>query len=467
VDLLSITPADIHGNVVCIVVVVAFSKFVWLYPAADYQATTLALGLFKFFCNYGLYDEIWSDPGSNLTSDVVAQLNRWFGIRHRFSLVDRHESNGVEGSNKQILRHLRALVMDERVISRWSEDSILPLIQYILNSEIQSEASDQHTPFELMFGSDSATYNILPSIFLSDSDSQHKFLSQLNENLRLLTAISRDYQRVLVAERENKGVQNFYQPGDLILALRSEEGVRPNKLAAKWTGPHKVVAQYKNDVEAKHVVDGRISKFHVDRVKIFAGTVEEAFKVAQHDKDQYEIEEILAYRGDPFQRSSMQFEVKFADQEILWISWSQDLFQAVQYGEYVESVPALMPLLYTAAVGKSNVAKLNKMPITEVTAGEKVFVDLRSWGELWYDAQTYLPDMYHTQYLVEGEYVAFTEKKCKANLVCSLVSTAPYLVDHYFVKAYGSIKQFPSEKAVLVDASFLKRYPQLAKQLDE
>ena len=67
----------------------------------------MALALFQFFSTYGVFEELISDPGSDLTSEVVKHLTDWYGIRHVFSLVDRHESNGVEGTNKSILRHLQ------------------------------------------------------------------------------------------------------------------------------------------------------------------------------------------------------------------------------------------------------------------------------------------------------------------------------------------------------------------------
>ena len=46
-----------------------------------------------------MYDELWSDPGSDLMAEVVQKLSEWMGIKRVISLVDRHESNGVEGSN--------------------------------------------------------------------------------------------------------------------------------------------------------------------------------------------------------------------------------------------------------------------------------------------------------------------------------------------------------------------------------
>ena len=91
----------------------------WATPAKEYTAHTVAVALFTFFCTFGMYDELWSDPGSDLMAEVVQKLSEWMGIKRVISLVDRHESNGVEGSNKQILRHLWTLVHDLRVPTRW------------------------------------------------------------------------------------------------------------------------------------------------------------------------------------------------------------------------------------------------------------------------------------------------------------------------------------------------------------
>jgi len=71
--------------------------------------------LFQYFCTFGMFDELWSDPGANFMSEVVSKLSEWMGVCRVISLVDRHESNGVEGTNKQIIRHIRTLVNDLRI----------------------------------------------------------------------------------------------------------------------------------------------------------------------------------------------------------------------------------------------------------------------------------------------------------------------------------------------------------------
>ena len=139
-----------------------YSHFPQAHPAKDYSAETLAKVLFKHFCTFGMFDEVVSDPGSALMSEAIAQLNKWLGIRHKVSLVGRHESNGCEGSIKQFLRHLSTLVMDERLVKQWSDDSVFPLINFALASYPTSEAGG-YTPFQLKYGTEDAQYFKLPA----------------------------------------------------------------------------------------------------------------------------------------------------------------------------------------------------------------------------------------------------------------------------------------------------------------
>ena len=140
--------------------------------------------LFKFFSTYGVYEEHISDPGSDLTSDVVRQLTEWYCIRHVFSLV------GVEGTNKSTLRHLRALIADERVKDHWSDPTIIGLVQYILNSQVSHETGV--VPFHAYFGTEDSTYLQLPEA-TSPSQTTQEFVRLLDNNLRNLCEVSHYY----------------------------------------------------------------------------------------------------------------------------------------------------------------------------------------------------------------------------------------------------------------------------------
>ena len=85
---------DVIVNLYLDVIVNHFTKYVKLYPKPEKTAVSTALTLFQYFCAYGICDVIMTDPGSDLKSELIAHLIRYFGMDHRISLVDRHESNG-------------------------------------------------------------------------------------------------------------------------------------------------------------------------------------------------------------------------------------------------------------------------------------------------------------------------------------------------------------------------------------
>ena len=467
VDTLTVTPMDKHGNCVVKVISNHFTKLVALYPAAANTALNTAVALFQYCCTYGLFDCLMSDPGSEFDNEVIKHLTQWFGIRHVFSLVDRHESNGVEGTNKQVLRHLKALVMDERIKDEWSSPTVLPWVQFIINSNQNSETGI--VPFHAHFGSADATYFRMPEA--GDSMQRaHAYIQLLDNNLRVLLDISKRHQTEIVARRAAKSVtsdkQNKFQPGDLVLFQLNPDNPLPTKLTPKFQGPYEVIEQHKNDVRCRHIILGDVREFHVTRLKLFTGSREDAVRVAMVDNDQYTIVRFKAYRGDPLVRTTMEFEVQFADGSLVWLPWSKDLFDAVQYEEFCRSSPELTPLLYSAKDAADKIKQVNKTAITEVKPGDIVFVDLRSYGATWYSSLP-LPDRDHTRYLLEYRYGDFKNKaRTRIEVRCPLFKET-WVVNHDFVRRYGAFREMePADedsKIVVIDEEMLAKYPMLLR----
>ena len=68
-------------------------------------------------------------------------------------------------------------------------------------------------------------------------------------------------------------------------------------------------------------------EYHVERLKPFFGTGTEAVELAQRDNDQFDVERILAYRGDPETRTTMEFNVLFRSGDVVWLlPYSQVIF---------------------------------------------------------------------------------------------------------------------------------------------
>ena len=250
-------------------IVVILTKLVFLYPAQQSDAVTVATAIFLFCCYYGLFDALITDPGSEFDNEVVQHLNSWFGINHRFSLVDRHASNGVEATNREVQRYLRALTMDERIADRWSEPHVLGLIQFHINSKLNSETGV--VPFHAHFGTHAGTYFKMPKEG-TDLQRLSAYIKFLDQDLKTIKEISDKVQDDIARERTSKvplDKQNKYQPGDLVLWQLNPDQHRPNKLSPRFLGPFEVINQDKNEVTCKHVNLGTLKVFHVERLKIF------------------------------------------------------------------------------------------------------------------------------------------------------------------------------------------------------
>ena len=69
----------------------------------------------------------------------------------------------------------------------------------------------------------------------------------------------------------------------------------------------------------------RFEDVHVDRVSLFEGTEEQARQIAKLDLEQHELQDIVAYRGNPYIRSTMEFELHFQDGTYFWKTMVKDV----------------------------------------------------------------------------------------------------------------------------------------------
>jgi hypothetical protein len=204
---------------------------------------------------------------------VIKRLNAMFGVIHKVSLVGRHESNGVEGTNKQLIRHLTTLVLESGVKDRWSENTVLPWINFFLNDRPTQETGGL-TPFQLKYGTQDAEFFRLPKNALPENCST-LILTKLDQDLKNLRETSLKFQQQLANERTTTTSRHVtYQPNDLILWNPREHSraLKNEKLMPNWLGPFRVVSHNGNDIECIHICMGTKWTFHNDRVKPYPDT---------------------------------------------------------------------------------------------------------------------------------------------------------------------------------------------------
>jgi hypothetical protein len=455
-DVLKITPES-NGYIGLLVIVVMATKLVSLHPIKNETSLSLAREFFQFYSRYGLYDQVSVDPGSNISQSVLEELQKMLGVSQKISLVDRHESNGAEGTNQQILRHLRCLVQETRAKENWSDPEYLACCQYILNAHVNKEASDKYSPFELTFGSEETPYYLKlgEKIEALPEENRDLFLKKLNENLKMVWDASVAYQDSIIHKRASPedAKHNRFQAGDLVLHL---ENKRATKLDAEYSGPYSVIQHERNTVEARHVSSGLVKFLHISRLKPFFGTAKEALDLAVHDNNQFTIDEILAYRGNPETRTTLEFQIRFADGDTRWVPWSKDLFESAPYETFCRQHTHLFPLLYTVQRAKEEIKKLSNQVITDHAAGDTLLVNLRSFGEDWYQGLK-LRDLHTKTYAVPYTVESLSEDK-RSIIIKSKIYKGKVKVDSYYLFAYVVD---PQSDFIEVTPQLLREHPEL------
>ena len=459
-----------NGNNKLVVFVVHDTKLCDLYPVKNEEAITIARCAYIFIMTYGRYRGFSTDPGSCFTSHVIAFLNKWFGFGHKVSLVDRHQSCGAEGTNRSVVRHIKALTMCESACKIWDEPEYVTTVKNIVNSTADTE--NGASPHELTFGSESLRYFEIPEPLDSNegmpASDRTRYLENLNNNLRTIHQEKEQYHRRVLEERARDNPlaseQRTFCEGDLVMPLVNPRS-RIHKLTPSWLGPYRVVSQVSSDVQCRQIATGFQTKFHVSQLILYTGADDEtAFQLACRDDEQHKVRGIRAYRGEPVTgRKYCTFLVEFSDGELCWIQYGPDLCRTEVFGEYCAKTPELrillMPILRAVEMLKTE--RVLSIPQSFTTG--TWFLDLRIFSFTWYDSLQ-LPESDTKTYVIEAVFHKYTNvRKTRAEMFVPLFKEFLRNLDFYWfrVNVYRALEHCTAESIVIVDGALISQYPHI------
>ena len=132
-----------------IIIIDSFSRLVELSPAKDTTAIAAASAVIQWICRYGIPSQIVCDNGTQYANELIKTLCQLFSIEQSLIQAYSHEENSVvERANKEVGRHLTAIVHDRKILEQWSQ--MLPLVQRIMNSQVHQSIGV--SPTQLLFG---------------------------------------------------------------------------------------------------------------------------------------------------------------------------------------------------------------------------------------------------------------------------------------------------------------------------
>jgi transposase InsO family protein len=111
---------DEKGNkyLIAIIIIDIFSRLLELYPATDATALSAADAILQHTGRYGIPTLLISDSGSQYVNEVTSQYLSLMGTDHHITLAYSKQENGIiERSNKEILRHLKAIIFERSILN--------------------------------------------------------------------------------------------------------------------------------------------------------------------------------------------------------------------------------------------------------------------------------------------------------------------------------------------------------------
>lgn len=371
IDTVGPLPEDERGNQYILVFVDCFSRFVEVFPVKSTEAVHCADALISFVGRYGFPSMILTDRGPEFMNELIEAVTRTVGTRHIPTMQYSKEENSlVERRNKEVVRHLNAIVFDHRVRNRWS--SVLPLAQRVLNAAPHSLLGV--SPAQLIFGN---TVNLDRGIFMPQSaiplnpdeatPSVRQYLDKLLSAQRVIISIAQERQfaadvehlRLSEEKEGEEGGQLTEFPINSYVVMRYPAGLGnghrpPSKLHTKWQGPFRVVERTGDRYTLQNLVTNKQVTRHVAELALYRndlqlGKPEEA---AWRDDSQFEIDHIVSHKGHFTRLKSLSFRVRWKGydaSEDTFEPWS-NLRTTVQLHDYLRKIgkESLIPRQFRA-----------------------------------------------------------------------------------------------------------------------
>ena len=324
-----------NGYKYVLVIVDTFTRWIELYPLRTTGAVEAADALLVHFCRFGEPAQIQSDRGAQFVNSLIEVLVQRSNIQHVLSLAYSKQENGrVERANKEVYRHLNALLFHHRLRNNW--DRLLPFVQRIMNT-MEHEVTG-FAPAQLLFGNTLHYEQFavagpknevqMTSQLLAPDQTEHltqkEFTYWLQERIKqqnTVLSVARSLQKTHDENhirRVDPGDITEFADGTFVVAKPHDNplsGRRPTtKFDPKWAGPYQVVSHRDNTYRLRDlVVSDTYIERHIRDLKPFRfdPRYTDPIDVVARERQELFVDEIISHQGDPEDKRNMSFRVRW------------------------------------------------------------------------------------------------------------------------------------------------------------
>jgi hypothetical protein len=341
-----------NGKTHVLVMIDSFSRFVELFATKQPTAEEAANCLVEFVGRYGRPIAIRSDQGVEFDNKVIQNFCKLLDIHLDYSTAGSKEEMAIcERVNREVLRHLRPFIMNQKVLENWP--IYLPLVQRIHNSTVHSSLGV--SPAQIIFGN---SVFVERKLFIDpvheplqnnddiiedeeeidDGEKRYylteymdKMLSKQAEFMNIAKGIQMaiDERHEMERAPENEEDITEFPDNSYVLAMypRSRFGrLPPNKLLSQWKGPLRVVSHIGTKYVLQNLVTNKYETFHIKSLKPFYYDPVriDPREVALADTQSFDVEQIIDHRGQGNRRTEYEFLVRWVGhtaEDDTWEPW--------------------------------------------------------------------------------------------------------------------------------------------------
>ena len=276
------------NNEYILVVICTHSRWIELFFCPDATAKSAASALLENFGRYGTFHELRSDRGPAFVNAIIKQFLRLTGTHHHLTLAYSSEENAiVERANREVNRHLRALVFDSPSTNDLKLK--LPFVQRIMNATPNSVTKVK--PAQILFGNliDLDENILTPTPELLDDASRTDATDRMIQVQEELIGRSTKFRRLADSTR----LANYdlpdkdFTPGTFVLIQYASKA--PSRLHTPWFGPMKVISNKGSEYVLLDLITKKEKHIHVTRIKefLFAPSRLDPTDIARRDYLEY------------------------------------------------------------------------------------------------------------------------------------------------------------------------------------
>ena len=322
-----------------IVIIDNFSRFVQVYPAKDCSAETAVACILRWMSTFGTPSSIRTDNASQFYGKYE-QLLRLLQIRdHKIQAYSHEENGSVEVANREILRHLRALILETKSTD-WH--ILMYLAVRIMNARVVKATGV--SPQDLVFAgridlNRGALFPRHPPEPQSVSEYLRTSMEVQEKMLRVAEKQQEATDRLHLADNVNTS-PTVYDVGTQVLVRRET----PDKLSAPWLGPFEITHREERiegdvytclDPSTNRLFDFRA---HLLRPYVYDSNDPPPAEVANMDHQAYVAEAILQHRfsGKLKKAANLELLVKWQGYDAPeWQTYSTDTRKLKIVHEYL------------------------------------------------------------------------------------------------------------------------------------